>query len=45
MNQEDWMDAIDPVQYISASDPLFGPIVAVLLILGFFVAWVWNKDS
>ena len=43
MEETDWMDAIDSVQYISASDQLFGP-AAIVLILGLFVAWFLNTD-
>ena len=43
MEEEDWLDAIDSVQYISMSDPLFGP-AAIVLILGLFIFWIWNTD-
>lgn len=43
MEEADWMDSIDSVQYISASDPAFGPFVAVLLISA-LVFWIWHTD-
>lgn len=43
MDSTDYRNTIDSVEWLSASDPLFG-LAAIVLLMGAFVIWVWNTD-
>ena len=44
MDPSDYPASLDSAEYLSASDPVFGLLVAIL-ILGVFVFWVWQESS
>jgi hypothetical protein len=43
MDSTDYPNAIDSVEYLSASDPLFG-LAAIVLLMGVLVFWIWKTD-